>query len=141
MRIDRATHPWVLAAVLSILCLAAQGGEPAQRFLDELRARGYFDTALNYLDAMAASRLAPPEFREVLPYERAATLIAAAQIERDAAVRERRLDEAESALQEFVQQQPGHAKRITAQRQLGSLIAERARLKQELAKNEDQSAG
>ena len=90
---------------------------------------------------MAASPLAPPEFREVLPYERAATLIAAAQIERDAAVRERRLDEAESALQVFVQQQPGHAKRITAQRQLGSLIAERARLKQELAKKGDQERG
>lgn len=130
-----------LVVVLSAAGLAAQAGEPAQQFLEALRARGYFDTALEYLDAMATSRLAPPEFRTVLPYERAITLLAAAQVERDAAVRERRLDEAETSLRQFVEQQSEHAQRVTAQRQLGALIAERARLKQERANRGAQQLG
>jgi len=74
--------------VLVLLAVACQHSlcgavEPARAFLEGLRARGYYDTALEYLDQMASSPLAPTEFKEALPYERGVTLIAAARTQRD----------------------------------------------------------
>jgi tetratricopeptide (TPR) repeat protein len=111
----------------------ATAAEPAQKFLQGLRERGYYDTAVEYLERMKTSPLAPIELKEVLLYEMGTTLIEASRLQRDVALREKQLDEARNALQRFVGQHPDHALVASANSQLGNLMVERARIKVEQA--------
>lgn len=119
---------WLAAAPLS-------AEEPARAFLDGLRARGYHDAALDYLKGLETSRLAPDGFREIIPYERALTLIESARKQRDLEVRVQQLNEAQNLLKQFVDAQASHPKAFAARSQLGNLIVERARIKVEQAKS------
>jgi hypothetical protein len=127
---------WALLSFLFVAGVAVpdvSAAEPAQKFLQGLRERGYYDTAVDYLERMKTSRLAPIELKEVLLYELGTTLIEASRAQRDVAIRERQLDEARNALQRFVGQHPDHALVASANSQLGNLIVERARIKVEQA--------
>lgn len=108
--------------------------EPAREFLQSLREAHYFDTAIDYLDQMQSSPLAPAKLREVIGYERGVTLVDGAKHQRDFGLREKQLDEAQKALEEFVAQQPNHQLTFAANSQLGNLVVERARLKMERTK-------
>ena len=112
----------------------ASGGEPAREFLQGLRDRGYYDTAVDYLNMMRTSRRAPVEFKETLLYDLGSTLIEASRLQRDIALREKQLDEARDALNRFVGMNPDHALVNSAHSQLGNLLVERARIKMEQAK-------
>ena len=90
-----------IAVAVAALAVAMMAGahcslatEPARRFLDALRARGMFDSALMYLDQAETSRLVPDEFKATLPYERGVTLLALAKRTVDPQLRGRRLSEA-----------------------------------------------
>lgn len=106
---------WLLAAVLTSLTgygiespTTLTAAEPAREFLDALRSANYFDTALDYLDELASSPLTPTSLKEVLTYERGLTLLKGASYQRDGALREKQLDEAQKALNEFIAQLPDH---------------------------------
>lgn len=118
---------WLVAGSLS-------AEEPAADFLNALRSEKYFDTAIEYLEQLKTSPVAPAKIREVLGYERGVTLVDGAKHQRDFGLREKQLDEAQAALDEFVTQQPQHALAFSANSQLGNLVVERARLKIERAK-------
>jgi len=121
----------------AVLCLvgaigpAARAAEPAREFLRALREAGYHDMALEYLQRMRTSRLAPIELKEVLLYETGSTLIESSRDQRDLAIREKQLDEARDALKKFVGMHPDHALVSSANSQLGNLLVERARIKVE----------
>lgn len=112
----------------------APASEPAREFLQGLRDRGYYDTAVEYLNSMKTSKLAPVELKESLLYELGSTLIEASRLQRDVALREKQLDEARDALTRFVGQNPDHALVNSANSQLGNLLVERARIKVEQSK-------
>ncbi len=115
-------------------------GEPARAFLDGLRARGFHDVAIDYLDKMSTSPLAPVGLKETVLYEKALTLIASSRLQRDPEVSIRFLDEAQSLLQQFVAAHESHSKSNSARSQLGSLIFERARMKVAQSKKENSPA-
>jgi len=111
-----------------------QAREPAQEFLKALRERGYHDMAIEYLNSMKTSRLAPVEMKEILLYELGSTLVEASRVQRDMAIREKQLDEAREALRRFIGMHSDHELASAANNQLGNLLVERARIKVELSK-------
>lgn len=121
-------------AVIAVGSHFAEAAEPARDFLRGLRERGYHDVALDYLEAMAASRLAPVELKETIIYEKGVTLIEASRSQRDSAIREKYLDDAQKLLDQFSQQRSDHPLANGARSQLGNLIVERARMKVEQSK-------
>ena len=116
----------VALACCSLNNVAAK--EPIEEFLAGLRARRYYDTALDYLDRLETHPAVESEFKEALDFERAITLMAAAAIGRDRAAQRRQLTEAQALLRQFVQQHPQHARANAARTQLGNLVAQQARL-------------
>jgi tetratricopeptide (TPR) repeat protein len=107
--------------------------EPASTFLNALRENQYNDAALLYLDRMEADPRTPAEFRAEIPFQRGVTMIQAASLERDRAVRESRLNVAKENLERFLREQPDHPKKSSARRQFGFLLREWARMKMEQA--------
>ena len=67
-----------LVAGLGLLFLVgfARAAEPVQSFAEGLRDRGYYDIAIAYLDQLEQQGSLPVELKELLPYERAQTLLA-----------------------------------------------------------------
>ena len=119
----------IALAVLSWTALAtapAIAVEPAQAFLDGLRERGYFDVAIEYLDAAANNPNIPVQFKETLLYQRGVTLINGARLQRDPGIREKQLDEGHQVLQQFIVAQPNHLLAVSARSELGNVIVERA---------------
>ena len=126
------------APLLAIVCglligltapaVRLQAEEPVGAFLTALRERGYFELAIAYLERHAASSLASPEFRQILPYEQGVTLIQAALAQRQLSQKLVYLDRAQSEFERFREQQPDHPLRLSADVQLGRLLVERARL-------------
>ncbi len=88
---------WAILCLSGVTVSDATATEPAQKFLQGLRERGYYDTAVDYLERMKTSRLAPIELKEILLYEMGTTLIEASRLQRDIAIREKQLDEARNA--------------------------------------------
>ncbi|MHB8969026.1 MAG: hypothetical protein ACYC3X_02995 [Pirellulaceae bacterium] len=111
--------------------------EPAAEFLNALRENQCCDEALLYLDRMEANPQTPQEFRQEIAYQRGVTLIQAAGLERDRAVREGRLNAAKASLESFLRDQPEHPKKSSARRQFGFLLREWARMKMEQVKRAD----
>jgi cellulose synthase operon protein C len=99
-----------------------------------LRERGYYDMAIEYLEQMKTSPLAPVDFKETLLYELGTTLIQSSREQRDIKLREAQLEEAAGALQQFVGMMPDHPLVTSANSQLGNLKVERARIKVEQSK-------
>ena len=66
------------AVCLVVLLVGTQGlfaDEPAARFLDALRDKGYYDIALEYLDKAKDNPNVPSDFRKRISFEKASTLI------------------------------------------------------------------
>ena len=137
-----AQLPWVYCSPLVlVLCagLAWQARptvakEPAAEFLQALRDAGYHDAALDYLEQLQTSRLAPAQFQETRLYELGVTLVQASRTQRDLAIRERQLEQARTAFESFLSSQPSQALTPAAKLQLGSVLVERGRIKVEQAK-------
>ncbi len=138
--------PLVAAAVCVLAwgCSGSRvlGAEPAEEFLQGLRDLGYNDTALEYLERMAGEggKLVTPEFREVVLFEKGVTLIHMAKTERDSVAREKLLDQAESALNQFTEQRATHELRSSAEAQMANLKIERARMRIEKANRKNTTA-
>jgi tetratricopeptide (TPR) repeat protein len=130
----------VAAPVLAASPAASSAAEPAREFLDKLREKGYYDTALDYLDIMANSPAAPVELKQTLLYEKGTTLIDASRTTRDSAIRAKQLDDAQDNLQKFTAANPNHPLASSAQKQIGNLFVERARIVLERAKKSASAA-
>src|SRR5947208_16571774 len=124
----------VAAFVVLLLPSGMPAEEPAQQFLEALRERNYYDVALDYLAAAEKNPLIPASFKETILYEKGTTLVQGARFQRDSALREQQLDEAQKTLQQFVTAQPNHLYAAAARSQLGNVIVERARSRVEKGK-------
>jgi hypothetical protein len=116
----------VASAMTAALATPGWAVEPARAFLGELRANGYYDMAVEYLDRLQNSPSAPVELKEVLLYERGVTLIEGSGEQRDVSLRAKQLDDAQAALEQFLQQRPQHPLAMSAKSQLGNLLQKRA---------------
>ena len=130
-----------VAVQVSSLGRVATAAEPAREFLNGLRERGYHDIALDYLAMMETSPLAPAELKEIIQYEKGVTLIEGSRAQRDQAIREKFLDDAQKLLKDFTDnpRTAQHALANSARNQLGNLIVERARMKVERSKKGDKA--
>jgi tetratricopeptide (TPR) repeat protein len=129
------------AALLALVSwAAAAGSEPSQKFIDGLRDRGLYETALDYLEQMRTSRLATPAFREVIDYEKATTLLAALRNRAGMGDRQRQLDLAQEALRKFLKEHPQHLLAAGANAQLADLLVERGRLSVDQATRQGKSS-
>src|SRR5690606_18609642 len=97
-------------------------------FLEGLRGRGYDDIALYYLDQLEADPAAPAEVKEVLDYERAATLIRMARKGSDPSTQAKQLETATAALEKFISEHPDHALVAKAQTERGEILIGKARV-------------
>lgn len=101
--------------------------EPAGKLLNELRDRGEFQKALEYLDSAATDAAVAKEFKETLQFERGMTLALGSRRQKDPSVRSAWLADGQKALQSFVAEHPESAQAIAALQQLGNVCVEQAR--------------
>jgi hypothetical protein len=114
---------------------SAQGDEPVEQYIQGLKERGYFDSALAYLEASAAKGTITAELRERLDYERAAILVEGLRIVQDENQRNENLDQAQELLTGFIENHPRHPYVSFAQRLLGELLVGKSRLIMEQLKS------
>ena len=109
-----------------------QAGERPHAFLEEMRKRQFFDTALDYLESMRTSPLVEQGFLDLIDYEIGVTLMESARL-LPLVDREKRLNESRNAFQKFITEHPQHWLTIDASANLGNLLVDRGRVKVELA--------
>ena len=114
---------WVLAPPQEV-----SADEPAQEFLDALRAREDFDMALDYLEMAAADPAIPSTFKERVLYERGLTLAQRAKKQKDPVLREKWLSEGERTLKQFLSERKDSPVAVDARSQLGNVLVQKARL-------------
>ncbi|MCP4786972.1 MAG: hypothetical protein GY878_25845 [Fuerstiella sp.] len=122
----------------STLCMAAVGAlltvglpiradEPHSDFIEGLRSRNFFDTALEYVDNLDKRVDVSAELTETLDLERGVIyrkMAAASRVPED---REQALTRAEQALKKFTSEHPRNSRAAFANSELGELLFERAR--------------
>ena len=109
----------------------ATAAEQTAEFVEALRQRGWYDTAVDYLDFYEANH-APPtpgaagDFRPVILYEKARTY--AEQAKRSTSGRQRSdlQKQAGQLLLDFATQYPDDARAVDALHEAGNVLAERA---------------
>ncbi len=125
----------LLRRLLWLVCLAcpallakpSAAEEPYQRFLEKLRDEQLFDLALVYLDHQQDKSNLPANFKADLQLERGLLLYqAAAKLPNNNPQRSQKLDEAEVALQQFLNAEKLHPRRGEARMKLGELLLARA---------------
>lgn len=97
-------------------------------FVQGLRARGYYDVALSYLEDLAGDASVPADVKAVIPFERAVTLVEHSRTLRTPEAQEEALDRAAGFLEEFVQANPDHPRAGEAESQRATILMDRARV-------------
>ena len=116
-----------VAVALSFLP-AARGAEPHLKFLAGLKDRGYFNTALDYLQALESDPKTPPDVKTVIPYERAQILIQGGAGTSSLDEQRAQLDQAETNLDRFVKAAPNHPLAARANADRADLLRRRAQV-------------
>lgn len=105
----------------------AHGDEPIVDFLEGLRQRKYFDTALIHIEELSKRTDIPKEIADTLSLERGITYRALGAASRITEDREQALTQAELALKKFVSEHPNHPRAAFANAELGQLLFDKAR--------------
>jgi len=125
---------WLLVWVSCVSLVPAD--EPYERFLDKLRQERLFDLALAYLTELESTPGVSSKFRADVELERGVLLYqSAALLSFRSPLRGERLDAAEAALRQFLQQKREHPRRGEARLKLGNLLLTRADEAREQAKS------
>jgi hypothetical protein len=105
-----------------------RAGEPYLEFIEKLRDRQYYDTALDYLEWVQAQKNVPADVRVVIPYEKAQTLMQSARVQRNPEKANEALDRAKSFLQEFVKANPDHEFAAQANTELAQVLVQKGKV-------------
>lgn len=125
---------WLLVCVSCESLVRAE--EPYERFLDKLRQERLFDLALDYLTELESTPGVSSKFKADVELERGILLYqSAALLSFRAPLRGERLDAAEAALRQFLEQKREHPRRGEARLKLGNLLLTRADEAREQAKS------
>jgi len=95
-------------------------------FVQGLRDKNYHDVALDYLNQIETAKDTPKEVRELIPFERAMTLMLFSRTQKLPKEQEETLDMALAQLELFTKQNPNHPKAGTANTERGKIILEKA---------------
>jgi tetratricopeptide (TPR) repeat protein len=118
----------LLALILwALVGTRIQADEPIVRFIEGLRERGYFDTAIEYLEVIRQRTDLPAEIAEVLDLQLGLTWQQRAALSRVPEDREKAVGEAERALRKFLAEKAQHAQAPLANSMLGELLFDRAK--------------
>lgn len=118
----------LFAVILASLQPASvKADEPFIPFIEGLRERSYFDTAIEYIDSISLRSDLPAEVRDRLDLERGITLQQKGAASRVPEDREQAFAEAEVALRKFVSEKGQSPQAALANSMLGELLFERAR--------------
>jgi cellulose synthase operon protein C len=129
-RWGRRCWVWGIMAGLAGLTLGAdaRSAEPVEEFLRGLRDRQYFDMAILYLDQLSERASLPEETRQLIPFEKAATLQEWAKVSRSPEKQVEQLDQALAFLEQFTKQSPDHPKAADANSQRADILLGKARV-------------
>lgn len=129
-----------MAGVIALTgCLIAGGSsafayEPAEAFVKALRDAQYYDTAIDYLDAIKDNPAVPGQFKSRLLYERGITLIEGATSVKDPVIRDKWLDDGQKTMSEYLATDKDGPLALSAQTSLGYVIFNRGAGRIEKAK-------
>jgi hypothetical protein len=115
-------------ALLSPHARADEDERTALPFLQQLKARGLHDLALDYLNALRGDSGLSPRLKAVLDYEEGRTLIDEASRSNDLVLRQQLLVEARDKLDQFIKQNPQLEQARDALVQMARLLVERGHL-------------
>ena len=102
---------WLCLGILTVVASGpgfAFSGERHLEFLAGMRAKGYYDFALFYLDQMQIKENVTEDIRQVIAYEKAMTLLESARNARNRATQNKLFNQALAYLKEFTTQYPDH---------------------------------
>ena len=111
-----------------LICTSTFAAEEPEKFLAQLRARGYFDTASDYLGYIASSNLVDESFKESIPFEQAVTLKERAARSGDRVKQEQLLADAVKAFQEFATANPNSIRGADVRMEVANVYSILARL-------------
>jgi len=112
---------WTCALLIAAALPAmARAVEPADDFIKALEARGYHETALDYLERMKDNPRVSEDFRNKTAYHRGSVLLEQSRQASDPATRNRLLADARSELEAFAKDNSDSVAGADAQMQLAS---------------------
>ncbi len=106
----------------------AIAAEPYLEFVRGLRDRDYHDYAILYLDQLEKRTDVPADVKEVIPFEKAITLLRGAQGLRNPEAQTRQLDQARTYFEQFLKASPNHPDAGEANTELANVIVSRGRV-------------
>lgn len=118
----------VFLAVLSLTTSTVTAAEPYLQFVESLRQRQYFDTALEYLEWADARPNLPADVKAVIPFEKAITLIALSKEQKNPEVALATLNKAQLFLEQFLKANPNHAKAAKASAESAVVLQTRGKV-------------
>lgn len=120
---------WLLAGLVWSSALPAdEQSEMYSKMVEGLREQKYFDYALLYLDQLSAKTDISPDFRPLIPYEKALVLIDAQKSARLPEEQLKQLDQAQAFLEQFAKESPSHPKAGEANSQRAEILIGKARV-------------
>ena len=102
--------------------------EPYLEFVQGLRDRQYFDTAIIYLDSLKDRKNVPQEVKQVIPYEKAVTLLRSSQFSQNPETQSQLLDQAQAYLEQFIKNSPRHELVASANTELARILLGKAQV-------------
>ncbi len=122
------TLPCLAALGLWLIPANSRADEPYLEFLEGLRNRGYYDTALEYLEEIERDAQLPADVKQVLPYERGQVLLDGAKNLTGSKAQRDQLDAAQAAFEAFVKGAPNHPLAGRANTERARILMEKARV-------------
>jgi len=123
LRLLLFTSIFVVVSTLTASCFAADTHEA---FLQGLRDRGYFGTALQYLDALSNDASTPGDVRTTLGLERAVIWMERSESARRQDDRDKFAGQGLAAFESFLNDYPRHPRAAWTHAQLGQVLFDRA---------------
>ena len=130
MRRQRKSNRFLVLMAVAALQAASstRAGEPHLKFLSGLKDHGYYNTALDYLQAIENDPQTPADVKTIIPYERAQILIRGSSATVSLEEQRTQLDQAESNLDRFVKAAPEHPLAGRANADRADLLRRRAQV-------------
>ena len=102
--------------------------EPYLEFVQGLRERQYFDSAMLYLDSLKSRKNVPEEIKQIIPYEKAVTLLRSSQFSQNPDAQAELLDQAQAYLEQFIKKSPKHELVASANTELARILLGKAQV-------------
>lgn len=103
--------------------------ETVDRYIEALRAKGYADLAIDYLNLRLKDPGVSAESKASIEFEIASSLISASESMEDLSKREQMLEDARAKFEEFAQKYPDHPRRAESLVQIATVDLQKGRLR------------